>query len=77
MLLEQVAEHKTSIEEISTQFGILEQEAKTIMEMTTQFWQSIVQDEQLDQLTEQVQEAEGQLTLLKAMPLMVQITWAT
>ena len=35
--LEQVTECKTSIEEISTQFGTMEQEAKTIMEVTTQF----------------------------------------
>ena len=79
--LEQVAEHKTSIEEIATQFCTMEQEAKTIMEETTQCWKSIVQDEQLDQLTAQVHEAEGQLTTLKtslkAMPLMVQITQAT
>ena len=57
----------------------MEQEAKTIMEATMQFWQSIFQDEQLDQLTMQVQEAKGQLTtpkiVLRALPLMVQITW--
>ena len=51
------------------------------MEETMQFWQSIVQDKQLDQLTVQVQEAEGQLKTLKlalkAMFLMVQITRAT
>ena len=74
-------ERKTSIEEITTQFGTMEQEAKTMMEATTQFWKSIVQDEQLDQLTVQVQEVEDQLTTLKtslkAMPLMVQITRAT
>ena len=58
----------------------MEQEAKTTMEVTTQFWQSVVQYEQLDQLAGQVQEAEGQLATLKtslwAMPLMVQITRA-
>ena len=56
---EQVAERKASIEEIVTQFKTMEQKANTIMEMTTQFWQSVVQDVQLDQLTAQVQEAEG------------------
>ena len=53
----------------------MEQEAKAITEETMQFWKSIVQDEQLDQLTVQVQEVEGQLTTLnsalKDMPLMV------
>ena len=77
---EQVVERKASIEEIVTQFESMEQEAKTIMEVTTHFWQSVVQDEKLDHLTVQVQESEGQLTTLKtslrAMPLMVQITRA-
>ena len=35
---EQVAERKASIEEITTQFKNMEQEAKTIMEVTTHFW---------------------------------------
>ena len=47
-LLKQVIERKASIEEIMTQFETMEQEAKTIMEATTQFWHSIIQDEQLD-----------------------------
>ena len=47
----QVVERKASIEDIATQFESMEQEAKTIMEVTTQFWQSVVQDKQLDQLT--------------------------
>ena len=51
---EQVAERKASIEEIVTRFETMEQEAKTIMEATMHFWQSVVQDEQLDQLTVQV-----------------------
>ena len=50
-LLKQVVERKDSIEEIMTQFETMEQEAKAIMEATTQFCQSIVQDEQLDQFT--------------------------
>ena len=33
--LEQVAEHKASLEEIATQFGHMEQEANDIMEETT------------------------------------------
>ena len=56
---EQVAEHKTSIEEIATQFDTMEKEAKTIMDKTMHFWQSIIQYEKLDQLTAQVQEVEG------------------
>ena len=46
------------------------------MEAITQFWQSVVQDDQLDQLTIQAQEDVGQLTMntsLWEMPLMVQI----
>ena len=35
---EQVAEQKGSIEEITTQFETMEQESKTIVEVTTQFW---------------------------------------
>ena len=58
----------------------MEQEAKEITEETTNFWQRVFQDEQLDQLTAQVQEAVSQLTMLKtslrAMSLMVQITRA-
>ena len=61
----QVVESKSSIEDITTQFESMEQEAKTIMEETTQIWQSVVQDKQLDQLIVQVQEAEGKLMTLK------------
>ena len=45
---EQVAKQKDSIEEITTQFETMEQEAKTIMEGKTNFWHSVVQDEQLN-----------------------------
>ena len=48
------------------------------MDETTQFWQSVVQDDQLEQLSKQVREFEVQLTTLKTslhtIPLMVQIT---
>ena len=44
MLPKHVVEWKASIEEIKTQFESMEQEAKTIMEVTTYFWQSVVQD---------------------------------
>ena len=56
---DQVSKRFAFIEEIATQFKTMEQEAKTIMYLTTQFWQSIVQDEKLDQLTALVQEDEG------------------
>ena len=42
MLPKQVVERKDSIEEITTQFETMEQEAKTIMEETIKFWQSVV-----------------------------------
>ena len=75
-----MAEHKTSIEEIATQFGTMEQEDKMVMEAINQFWKSLILDEKLDQLTAQVQEVEVHLTTLKtslkAMLLMVQITLA-
>ena len=55
----------------------MEQEAKNISESMTQFWGSVVQDEQLDQLTTQAQEAKGQLMTLKmalrSLSLMVHI----
>ena len=45
---------------------------------TTHFWGSVVQDEQLEQLTMQLQESVGQLatlrTLLKEMSPIIQIT---
>ena len=78
MLPKQVAKRKSPIEDIATKFESMEKDTKTIMEATTQFWQSVVQYEQFNLLTAQVQEAEGQLmtlkTSLRAMPLMVQIT---
>ena len=76
--LEKITERKNAIEEVEAQIKELEQEAKKITEAKMQFWGSVVQDEQLEKLTEQLQEAEGQLatlkTALKAMPPVVQIT---
>ena len=57
--LEQVAQRKSAIDDIATHFEEIKQEAKKIMEATTQFWGSVVQDEQLEQLTKQLQEAEN------------------
>ena len=48
---EQVAERKSAIEEIAAQFDDMEQDAKKVTEATTQFWGSVVQDEQIDKLT--------------------------
>ena len=60
-----------------TQFEATKQEVKTIIEATTHFWKSVIQDEQLDRLTKQAQEAEAQLmmlnTLLREISIMVQI----
>ena len=77
---EQVTEQKSVIEEIATYFEETKQDAKNIMEATTQFWGSVIQDEQLEQLTKKLQEAENQLemlkTTLKTMPPLVSITWS-
>ena len=74
---EQVPERKSAIEEIAAQFDDMEKDAKKVMEETTQFWGSVIQDEQLDQLTKQLQEAETQLetlkTVLRKMPQIVSI----
>ena len=76
--LEKIAARKREIEYLATQLDEMEQEAKKVMDVTTLFWGSIVQDEQLAQLTTQLQEEEGKLTKLKTslrvMPLMVHIT---
>ena len=77
---EQIAKWKGSIKEIVTQFEEMEQDAKKITEATTQFWGNVVKDEQLEKLTKQLQEAEGQLVTLKktlrTMPPIVQIMWS-
>ena len=61
-----------------TQFEAMEQEAKMIADEMTQFWKIFVQDDQLEKLAKQALEAEAQLmmlkTLLRTIPLMVQIT---
>ena len=75
-----IDEWKGAIEEITTQFEEMEQDANNITEETTQFQGNIVQYEQLDQVKKQLQEAEGQLVTLKttirAMPPIIQITWS-
>ena len=76
--LEQVVEQKSAIDEIAAQFEKTKQEAKNIMKAMTQFWGSVIQDEQLEQLTKQSQESEEQLETLKmalrTMPPIVHIT---
>ena len=65
-------------EEIATQFDEMEQDAKNIMEATTQFWGSVIHDEQLEKLTIHLQEVKNQLetlkTTLRTMPPLVSIT---
>ena len=48
---EQLTKWNISINEIAAQFEEIEQEAKNIIEAMTQFWGSVIQDEQLEQLT--------------------------
>ena len=73
-------EWKTTIEYIAAQFDELEQDAKNIIEVMTQFWGNIVNDEKLEQLTTQLQEAKNQLATLKkslrTMLPIVSITWS-
>ena len=56
----------------------MEQEAKRVTDATAKFWGSVVQDTQLEQLTMQLQQAEGKLetlnTSLKVISLLIQIT---
>ena len=59
------------------QFEAMEEEAKMIADEMTQFQQSVVQDDQLEQLAKQAQEATQLTTLkmsLRTTLLMVQIT---
>ena len=66
------------MEDLATQLEEMEQEAKKETDVTTQFWGSVVQDEKLEKVTTQLQDAKGQIETLKTslrnMPLMVQIT---
>ena len=57
--LEKIAEQKSAIAYLETQLDEMEQEAKKMTDATTYFWESVVQDEQLAQLTKQLQEEEG------------------
>ena len=56
----------------------MEPEAKIIADEMSQFWKSVIQDDQFENLAKQVQETEAQLTTLKTslhtIPLMVSIT---
>ena len=51
---EQVADRKSTMEDMATHLEEIEQEAKKVTEATTQFWGSVVQDEKLAQLTKQL-----------------------
>ena len=77
---EQISERKNTIEEFAAQFESMEQEENKIADATNLFRQSVVQDDQLEQLAKQAQEAETHLTTLnmslRTMPLMIQITRA-
>ena len=69
------------MEDVATQLEEMEQEEKKVIEVTTQFWGSVVHDKKLEQLTTQLQEAKGQLetleTSLRALPPDFQITKST
>ena len=56
---EQVVECKTKIEEVYAQLEESEKDTKAITYYTAQFLGSVVQDEQLQQLSMQLQEAEA------------------
>ena len=77
----QVSEWKSSIEDIVTQFDDMEKYAKNVMEATSQFWGSVVHDEQWEKLTTKLQEADNQLAMLKTtlrtIPPLVSITRST
>ena len=48
---EQVAERKSTMEDLATQLDEMEQEAKNVTGATTQFWGRVVQDEKSKQMT--------------------------
>ena len=74
----QIAERENTIRDSTNQFEAMEEEAKMIVDEMTQFWKSVIQDDQLEKLSKQVQEAKAQLTTVKTslhtIPLMVCIT---
>ena len=62
---EKIVERKTTIEEATSQLEQLKKEAKKVTNITIVFWSSIIQYEQLKQLTNNFQQVEGQLETLK------------
>ena len=72
-----IFEQKNTIEEITAQFEAMEEEVNMITKAMTQFQKSVIQDDQLDELTKQAWKAKAQLmtlkTSLKEMPLIVKI----
>ena len=76
----QAAADKGMIEYVATKLEDSEKAAKRITNETTQFWISVVQDEQLQKLSTQLHEAKAQLiemrVSLKKMPLIVKVTKA-
>ena len=75
--LEKDAEHKSAIEEFATQLEQMEKEAKLVTDVNTQFWGSVVQNEQLEKLNKQLGEGKAQLatlrTSLRIMPPVVHV----
>ena len=63
---------------MATQIEYCEKVAKILVDETTQFWMSVVQDEQLQQLSTELHEVEAQLTemqeSMKMMPLVVDVS---
>ena len=54
-----VVEMKSVIEDLTTDLEDMEQEVKQVTDATIKFWGSVVQDEQLEQLTIEFQVDEG------------------
>ena len=60
-----IPKRKSAIEDVVTHLEEMKQEVKKVIDATMQFWGSVVQNEQLAQLTNELQEVEGQLPTLK------------
>ena len=58
---EQISLRKGEIEEMETRLDELEQDSEKVIDATTQFLGSIVQDEHLEKMIAQLQEADKQL----------------
>ena len=61
----QAVERKNAIEYLVTQLEEMEKEEKQVIDATTQFWESVVQAEQLEQFNTYFEDEEGKIATLR------------